>query len=72
MWDLEGIGGFGVLAHRRCLTHCPDQTGAWSPRIGGTEQVSHFPLPSPWEPGLVSLPSSLPLKIQLMSNPPNP
>lgn len=38
-----------------CSTPHPSQTGAWSSRIGA-EQVSRVLAPSPWEPGLVSLP----------------
>lgn len=56
----RGYCGFGVLAPRSRLTRRPNRTAAG---------------PSPpllWEPGLASLPCSLPVKTRLMSNPLNP
>lgn len=48
-WDLGGVGGFAVLNP----SPQSDGGGAITDRA---EQVSRFPVPSPWEPGLVSLP----------------
>lgn len=65
-----GVGGFRVSARERCLTCNPNQTKARCSQMEAG-QAGHFP-PLPVGTPHVSLPSSLPVKIQLMSNPPGP